>query len=415
MPDSRQTTRSKFHNHVLDYFRDKTRSRDTARKEMKKFYQKYRTLYDKDTTLRQKLSEVRRIIKQKQSPEIYSDSLLEEYFNLPKANRDALNKKTKERIVKKNKNRIQVDQLELLSTLNKLLLSDNVYDKILALLMASGARPVELLSKNKYELIKDKPSWVKVLNIAKKREDKKDETLERPIIEITPQIFIAEVDNVRKALSRRKIMVKEKNTGKKKLNPAISSELNQRAVKHFPWLTGHWNKSTMLRKIYVDLSWKLFADTKLVGKTVWAGQVLGHGLGDLLTSASYTYVNTTVDENTNLEQVKTKLNEHASILKLIKANLSLPKISEKQNRKRSKWEKIEELERIYKPGMSIRKLKKISGIGTDIVMEFLQNQREKASKMAPDDPDPDSDTENKPIKAPIRRSARLMKKRPDNL
>ena len=81
----------------------------------------------------------------------------------------------------------------VLDKMRELILSSNVYEKAIALLLATGARPIGLFVKNKYSVVKDKPSWIRVDGIAKKREGQKDWTI-RPVLMFSPETVIQGVD-----------------------------------------------------------------------------------------------------------------------------------------------------------------------------------------------------------------------------
>jgi len=161
------------------------------------------------------------------------------------------------------------------------MVSNNVYEKTIALLLASGCRPIELLNEKIHFVALDK-NWVNQDFLAKKRGN--IVPVDKPLIGVSPNDFIDGVGDVRHELSVNGSCLKDG-----KLITGIVGPLNQKAKKLLVGIKGATTYSC--RKIYAELSYEMFAKNSRYGKdptrTLWRSRVLGHGEDDLATQIFY--------------------------------------------------------------------------------------------------------------------------------
>ena len=152
-------------------------------------------------------------------------------------------------------------------------------------MLASGTRPVELLDKNTFTADPKQKQWVKVSDIAKKREGKKDFTTTRPIVGYTGKEFVGAVKDLRDKLSGKELYIQE-GSDAGQLKKSYSRLIGVRLEKYFsndPEIT-----PKTLRKLYGNLAHALYGGSSNLN--VFLSEVLGHDPEDLQTSFSYSTV-----------------------------------------------------------------------------------------------------------------------------
>ena len=291
--------KTKFHNTVKLIFETKA-SDENVLEILPKFYKVYQYFYSVLNTLKQKLSEIRKVIEKNQSANAYNLSKYDKYFNLNLTERAGLVNTYQAKITAKNKDKIQVDENEIYEKMKKLITSKNPYERWIALLLATGARPVGLIEKNKFSLIEDKPAWVRVDNLAKKRDTQKKNWTIRPVVLFEPADVIKAIKKLRSDFKNKVII---SHSGK--LSSDKNDTLNKTVVAQFPWLKDNPNKSSFLRKLYADLAWKIYGDKKYGSHQTFVAEILGHS--GWMTSFSYTTVNVGDSDNSKSVQLKNKV------------------------------------------------------------------------------------------------------------
>ena len=375
-----------FHEAVMQLY--KTKTTDTqAIESLKPLYDVYRALYPNDKTLRQRLSEIRtKAIQKHQSEKVYAVSKRDSHFNLPEANRVAIVEAYKESIKAKNADKIQVDETLIYAKLTELALSKNVYEKIIVVLLASGSRSVEVFSKSKYSLMSGNDSYIRIDGLAKKRQTQIDEGhdwVEKPVLFLTPKTLVRLVKEIRNHF-KNKVVIDDNGV----LAKDKSATLNKYVVQHFPFLEDLHYKSSFLRKIYADLSYKNFADKATTNYNSWISRVLGHE--DMLTSFSYSFVNVVnPDKYEKKDEISSELELMKAQIKLLqnqldKKNPEQPTVAEPDTEPRGKpresdESKIERLEKIWtaNPNISNSSLRAKSHLGSKVVNKFLTSKKEK--------------------------------------
>ena len=407
-----------FHNSVKEMFKHKISDQEGL-KVLQDLYLIYTRLYSNLNTRKQRISEIRKhVIKTHQSANLYRQSMKDEFFNLDLDERVGIIEAYKEEVQSKNQNKLQLDINDIYTKMRELLLSKNIYDKALALLLIYGGRPIELFFRNKFEYVKDKPSWIKVLNLAKKREGQ-ETTTTRPVLLISPKQFREEVKKLRHHFRNKVVENKAGELAKDK-----SQTLNKRAIKHFKFLKDIRQKSSLMRKIYADMAWQKAGDKNKENQNGFISSILGHD--GLMTSFSYSWVNV-VDQKAikNEDEINAKIDElqHQILLLMNKKVENTGEDLNDENpprmtSKKTKEEKIKKLEEIYKknPDITNTQLRKEAKMGSRIINEFLKDKRyttqETPQEVEPPQKQPPPPQKKNPLPPPLplRRSSRRTKK-----
>ena len=269
-----------------------------------------KVFYDVPKSRDQFFTKIRKPIlqKYKKGSKEYNQSL--DYMKLEKKERDELNKDSKSKVKKANKNRPVYYSEDLMNIIEETKGSADYATEAIGLMLASGCRPIELFDKNKFKPTPELGNnWVEVLNIAKKQEQKKDYTTKRPIIGYTANQFIKAISNFRKKVPRDKTGLyitegSDKGQLKKKYGQKISRVMNE---KYF----SRNETPKMLRKLYGNLAHLLFAPTSNLN--IFLGEVLGHDEEDQNTSFSYSTVRVLIgnkdanSENSNIPDPESKV------------------------------------------------------------------------------------------------------------
>ena len=261
-------------------------------------------IFDKVITRNLYMSQVRKQLSEKygQDSEEYRQSL--DKLKITKEQKAKLVEKYIEDVKERNQNRKEFKTQDLLQTAFSMLAKTHWADKALGLLMISGGRPIDLLVRNTYEPATEKGyNYVKVSNLAKKRGEKKQQTTERPIINMKASEFIENVKNLRDGLKERDLVDKDDQLMKSVAN-ILSDHLHKYGLFQD-------ESPRVLRQIYGNLSYELYADKKKQNLNLWLSKVLGHDPADIQTSFSYSVINvdSASDEGTNREVLQ-KMDEY---------------------------------------------------------------------------------------------------------
>lgn len=222
-----------------------------------------------------------------------------------------------EKTYAKNKNTHVVKHSEILSMIKESLESDNIFKRSLALLIASGCRPIEFFNRSEFEVAETPSGWLLQHGIAKKRGNDPIKTVLKPLILITPQKFIEEWTSIKTQLAERYKSLKSATIKTDKLSASISKNINEVAKVVFKQFETDTEEPTAYdsRALYANLSFELYGRGKqsIVGNAptldVWVSEVLGHKAGTQDTSKHYTRYTVVMDLETN------KLKETISNLK----------------------------------------------------------------------------------------------------
>lgn len=248
----------------------------------------YPKLYKKEKTKDDYYSQdVRNIISKefgKDSPEhILSKKLLKISFE----EKAVLNKASLKKVVDKNLNRVEFTKEQIISVI-----ADNIGDedpirRSIALLTASGCRPIELFAQANFTKIDD--NWITQDFLAKKKGE--EVSVIKPIIYLSSDRFIKEVTRMRKDL-KEDLRTKTFLDAKNQLKSTISTRANAATKIVFDFQ----DDITLYacRKLYALLSYSLYGTKKnIYGNNVnyqlWISKTLGHGGDNQTTSFNYSH------------------------------------------------------------------------------------------------------------------------------
>jgi hypothetical protein len=229
----------------------------------------------------------------------------------------------------------------------------------------------------------ERPNWVIVKNLAKKREEEPQETT-RPIVLLSAKQFIEELDRFRRHFKGKSVKVVDEKTGADKLAADKSATMNKVALKWFPFLKDFHQQSSLMRKMYVDMSFQMYADSKKTNYNSWVSEKLGHS--GLLTSFSYSWVAVRDKEELKETQLNDKITMLEQKIDLLVANMSIKPAENTPVAKEyvsvakpreSEESKMERLEKIYaaNPKISNNSLRQKSKLGSVICNKFLASKR----------------------------------------
>lgn len=377
------TTAPKFHESVQLMFKTKTTER-RGLKVLKTLFPFYRHLYENIKTLRQRLSEVRKVIKKHQSPKFYENSKKDIYFNINMDERTDLGNAYRKNIKDKNNDRLQLDINKIYQQMKELALSENIYDRIIALMLSLGTRAVELFDMNDFSPIEGKESWVRVDNLAKKKDGQQTWT-ERPVVLFTVGWVINEVKKIRDEF-KNKVVINKKG----KLASDKQATLNKRVLHLFPWTKKFRQKSSFFRKMYADMAFTNFGDPKTQNKNQFISSILGHDDANISSSFSYSWVGLSDPKKMDNNQMKNQISELRTMVQLLTIKVEAKTSTEvlvetKLPRTTSKKDKLALLEKLYNenPSITNSRMRGISAIGSALVNDFLKTKRNKSKVIRP--------------------------------
>jgi hypothetical protein len=239
---------------------------------------------------------------------------------------------------------------EVLKKINELVNSNDAFEKAVGLSLASGCRPIELFNKNvHFTDIGD--NWVHQSFVAKKRNDA-IVPVDKPIVGISVEKFIAEVDEMRGTISLD-IRVMIHSNGK--LNNEIEKACNKITKEVFDYAEGITFYSC--RKIYGNLSYDLFAKGGKYGPdptiNYWLSKVLKHGENDIETAFHYNTFrpNDETKSATQIAELKAKIESLEKIIneKTVFTVEKPIKLSIKDSKREEQFKKIKEVFEKEKP------------------------------------------------------------------
>lgn len=325
------------------------------KKYLKLINELYRKIYKNNMTLKKKFSNIRTVISKKYGKYDNDKNIVPRYqlslnlIHIPKsANKELIsNYKTSLKI--RNETRKVYNKDDILNTIMDNYDSNDIYNVAVALLLASGLRPIELFDRVDVEPIEGKSSYVKFCNLAKKRGDLVCNI--RPLIHLNSKVFIKLLNKVRNNLKIKIIS----DSGE--LNKSIANSLSRRVKRIF-------NKDfqvRMLRPIYGNMAYEIYADKQKTNLNVYLQEILGHSDENMTSSFAYSAVS--ISDNKSNQEVKQDMNN-------VMSTRSLKKDVKEEIVKKTVNELVS---KNIKPRVTL--VSKLCGINPEIVKKVLENSK----------------------------------------
>jgi len=241
-------------------------------------------LYPNKITRNIYFSKIRKPISNKYGLNSEEYKVSQDLIKITKAEKKAITEDYNIKVKEKNRDRQVFYTEDVLEVMYKMLAANHWADQALGLLICCGARPIELLVKNKYAPVGDAEMWVHIENLAKKRGDKQDDTVNRPLIHLNCAEFIERVNKVRNDEDFKSKKALDKHGH---LSQNVDKILNYHLEKYEIFAN---DNASILRKVYANLAYSLYADPIKTNLNVFLSDTLGHDRSDIATASSYSTV-----------------------------------------------------------------------------------------------------------------------------
>lgn len=199
----------------------------------------------------------------------------------------------------------EINPEEIFNIISEALQSEDVYKQFIGLLLCCGSRTIELVDKSTFEKIDD--VWIKQLWIAKKKTDEQLELI-KPIIYLNTDDFIKKLADVRYDI---RASVRSFYNSRGDINSLVGTRVN-RAFKSLFGEKPTWIPHSC-RKIYAQISYKLYAKKSILGVNPsiqdWIGKVLGHDEKNMSASLNYSnfQIQTSNFNGVEIDEIKSKI------------------------------------------------------------------------------------------------------------
>jgi len=337
-------------------------------------------------------SAIRTVLKKKYGLEtkqyLLSQDLMKQSVEIKQKLETQYKLKTKD----KKRNKIVFYLEDVYDKIDEALASDNLFDQLAGLMLVSGARTKELIYDNTYKVHPKAKGYIIIGDIGKRREgqENKFDTLERPLLKITPETFIKRVKKLRKDMAKEYDILNDKE----QLHQDISRNLKSSVVKLFKRddFNPRW-----LRKIYGNSAYLLFVkDKNTFDRSTYLSDILGHKPEDTSTAASYTVINvikrpvsnitqkmktddSSYEVNLNTEVLQNQINELKREIKTVSVPEVQKNVKDTKKFTGSREQKEEHVKKVYKQmvkqkeKISVRRVMAKSTISQRIVVEVLKD------------------------------------------
>lgn len=242
-------------------------------------------------------------------------------------------------------------------------LSVNIVDKIIICQISSGARLIEILSKNVSKFVESpRKKNIRQIGTAKSAEER---VVEKPLIGITPKQFLQYIKDIRNTVKDDASNVELTNMWNSKVNKRIRQYWEELGIKLSESDKKQIGNSHGLRKMYVNLAFLMRKD-KDMSKQVFISRYLGHKSDVSKSAINY--------DSIHVSRKKTK--------KTKKTEEKEPK-EKKTKRKKSvaiseKQKKFARIEKLLKAGKSSYKQMQDNGVST-----YMYSMYRKEKGLAP--------------------------------
>ena len=268
----------------------KPKSQTQILKRLKVLYRALELTYTNRNSLSTKLGKIRPYIRRFQKPRVYDLALTDEYFNIPQSENMKKKLEYKKKVIAENMN-LQPIPAGIIDAALDYLESNDRYKKAIALLLFTGSRPIELLHTGVYEEVKDDNEHLIVSGIAKKREGNTRLQVTRPIIGITAQRALDEINEMREIFNSYKVLDKNNQLASNIVRGLMAAA------------SGLGVRTYTLRKIYSRIAYEQYGQNQ--NYNIFITQILGHE--DITTSFSYsTMAHYGIQEEKEQKEVKSE-------------------------------------------------------------------------------------------------------------
>lgn len=212
--------------------------------------------------------------------------MAKEQVALPWEVKGALEEAKRKKTLEKNQKPLEIKTDDIIGFIRDNIISEDPFRKAVALLIASGSRPVELFVRSTYTEYEDEFTnghWVRQTKIAKKKG--RDVEVLKPIIYLKAKQFITELEYVREKLKERYGTLSE-NNDEEKIRSSIRDRANITAKQIFgnAFKDANVEEITLYtaRKLYANLSYELYGRNRKtihgnkIPYSLWLSFVLGH-------------------------------------------------------------------------------------------------------------------------------------------
>ena len=258
-----------------------------------------RNYYSNDNSYVTAISDFRGVIKTRfgQKSEFYKSMVA--LTGLSREETIQRNARYNEQVDEKNLNRRDMPVIfdtEIYDVMNKCLYSNDRFDKVLLVILATASRTIEAFDISTYSQGNKGPNYIKIEGLAKERNDDVT-TIERPLIKLDAETLINIVNAYRNELDLEGI--------NNQIGNRYNHLLNERVRYYFPGkgITAH-----KCRYIAANLAYLLYGKNSV--ENTWIQKYLGHKSGQ--TTKTYQSINVQLAAAplpSNLNEVKTAIAE----------------------------------------------------------------------------------------------------------
>lgn len=233
--------------------------------------------------------------------------LSKQLLKISYADKGLILKEDNSRNDKKESNRLEFYDKDIFQIIADNINNPDPFRRLVALLLASGSRPIEVVEKSSYIVDPEDPQWVRQSDIAKKKGLTHDDAV-KPILFITGAQFVSGVDKLRTDLKNKYTNLIGDNG---QISTGITSGLSKTAKDIFGNKVGFTPYSA--RKIYGSLSYQLYGKSGRHGDNPtlsrWLSAVLGHAKGSISSTNHYSTIEVKQDTPFNEREVAIKVSE----------------------------------------------------------------------------------------------------------
>jgi len=251
---------------ITEFFQEQPVSKITN-EVLETFADTLKKLYPNLNTLSTTFSKLRKILRVRLSTKRFEE--IKYIFSIGKDNFYKRKELGEKALLDKTPFVITTDEYKKI--LLKLSQSTNPYENMLAITMAIGSRPAEILSEDVADFEPIDKNHIKQIGVAKYRDSDKGRLveIEKRIIKLSPNKIFSMIDNVRDNLPSSS-------------TPATNDAMRRVAKKY-------GINFQQARDGYASVSFELYADKTKMTRNAWISKALGHSNG--YTSINYNRTN----------------------------------------------------------------------------------------------------------------------------